>query len=241
MNQLTFDQASASYGVSVAVRDVVATINPGAIVGIIGPNGSGKSTLIKTVAGVVPLSTGKISYGGRVLSQRQTKIAYVPQVEDIRWDFPISALDAILMGRYRSVGWLRRPRQSDRDLAESAMEKLGLGGMGDRHISQFSGGQQQRIFLARTLVQEPEIVLLDEPMTGVDVANQDLMHQIIREFSEQGVIVLMTTHDLDEVQQVCSDVMLLNCQMVAFGPTESTFTPENIRAAFGGYLAVFTN
>lgn len=241
MNQLVFDRVSATYGVSVAIRDVSARIDPGTVVGIIGPNGSGKSTLIKAVAGIVPLSTGAIRIGNEPLQQRHTRIAYVPQVEDIRWDFPISALDAVVMGRYRAVGWLRRPGQKDLELAAAALERLGLGDMGDRHISQFSGGQQQRIFLARTLVQDPEIVLLDEPMTGVDVANQEIINEIIAEFTGRGTIVLIATHDLDEVQEISDSVMLLNCEMIAYGPTATTFTPDNVRAAFGGHIAVFTS
>ena len=143
------------------------------------------------------------------------------------------------MGRYRAAGWLRWPGREDRRRADEALERLGLGGMGNRHISQFSGGQQQRVFLARAMVQDPEIVLLDEPFTGIDITNREVFHATIQEFARAGITVLIATHDLEEVQSTTDFVMCLNRRMVAFGPTSETFTPANLRATFGGQVAVF--
>lgn len=168
------------------------------------------------------------------------RVAYVPQREEVNWDFPATALDVVLMGRYRSVSWFRRPDQANREIAHRALERLGLGGMGERHISQFSGGQQQRIFLARALAQEPMVLLLDEPFTGVDTANRALLHEVVANLAHSGVIVLMATHDLDEVTGCCSSVCCLNQRLVAFGPVQSTYTPATIRETFGGQLAVFS-
>jgi manganese/zinc/iron transport system ATP- binding protein len=228
-----------SYGPNVAVTGATALIQPGAITGIIGPNGSGKSTLLKTIAGVLRPLRGEILLAGSPIRQRAARVAYVPQRDEVHWDFPVTARDVVMMGRYRALGWGRLPGANERRLAEQALEKLGLGGLGHRHISQFSGGQQQRVFLARAMVQDPELVLLDEPFTGVDVTNRAVFHETIREFAAAGIPVLVATHDLDEVRSATTHVLCMNRRMVAFGPTDTTFTPENLKATFGGQVAVF--
>ena len=228
-----------SYGSSVALRGVSADIAPGMIAGVIGPNGSGKSTLLKAIAGVLPVSLGTIRLGDTDIRQHAARVAFVPQREEVNWDFPVTARDVVLMGRYRTKGWLRWPGAADRAMADAALERLGLGGMGERHISQFSGGQQQRIFLARAMVQEPLLVLLDEPFSGVDVTNRAIFHETIRELAGRGIIVMIATHELAEVQQTTDLVLCLNRRMIAFGPTATTYTPVNLRATFGGQVAVF--
>jgi manganese/zinc/iron transport system ATP- binding protein len=237
---LELHDLSLSYGANVALARVSAVIPPGKVVGLVGPNGSGKSTLLKAIAGVLRPSAGTVTLGGTALRPSAGKVAFVPQREEVNWDFPVSASDVVLMGRYRSLGWVKRPGRSDHLRAAAALERLGLGGMGGRHISQFSGGQQQRIFLARALTQDPLLVLLDEPFTGVDVENRAVFHKAIQEFAAAGAAVLMATHDLDEVRATCSHVCLIDHRVVAYGPTETTYTPEMLRATFGGQVAVFT-
>lgn len=237
--RLEIHDLSVRYGANLALTDVNAAVPAGAVVGLIGPNGSGKSTLLKTVAGVVRAATGSITLDGAPIRERASQVAFVPQREEVNWDFPVSARDVVLMGRYRTMGWLRRPGKDDRAVADAALERLGLGGLGHRHISQFSGGQQQRVFLARAMVQDPRAVLLDEPFTGVDVQNRGVFHEAIREFAARGITVLIATHDLGEVQATTDMVMCLNRRMVAFGPTASTYTAANLRATFGGQVAVF--
>jgi manganese/zinc/iron transport system ATP- binding protein len=236
---LVINDLEVSYGATLALRGVNADIAPGTVAGVIGPNGSGKSTLLKAIAGVLNYSRGSVLLGATPIRERARWVAFVPQREEVNWHFPVTARDVVLMGRYRSAGWIRRPGSADHRKAEEALERLGLQGMGDRHISQFSGGQQQRIFLARAMVQDPLVVLLDEPFTGVDVTNRGIFHQAIREFANRGIIVLIATHELGEVQQTTDVVMCLNRRMVAFGPTATTYTPENLRATFGGQVAVF--
>ena len=232
---------SASYGANTALIGIEASIPRGVVVGLVGPNGSGKSTLLKTIAGVIRPDRGSIRVAGQPIRTRATRVAFVPQREEVNWDFPVTARDVVLMGRYRAVGWLRWPGREDRRRADEALARLGLEGMGNRHISQFSGGQQQRVFLARAMVQEPEIVLLDEPFTGIDIHNREVFHEAIQEFARAGITVLIATHDLAEVQSTTDYVMCLNRRMVAFGPTATTYTPENLRATFGGQVAVFEN
>lgn len=236
---LQLRDVAAGYGRSVAVRDVTAEIPPGSVVGIIGPNGAGKSTLLKAIAGVLPLRGGAITLDGTAIGRQHGRVAFVPQREEVNWEFPVTARDVVLMGRFRSAGWLRWPGRADRALAEDALARLGMGGLGGRHISQFSGGQQQRIFLARALVQQPAVVLLDEPFTGIDAPNRQVFHDIIQDLARSGVIVLVATHDLDEVRNTTGYVLSVNRRMVAFGPTPATYTPENLRATFGGQVAVF--
>ncbi|MCZ2110566.1 MAG: metal ABC transporter ATP-binding protein [Dehalococcoidia bacterium] len=237
---LELNNVEAGYGVTFTLRNVSFRAEAGEVVGLIGPNGGGKSTLLKAIAGVLPLRAGTVALGGRPLREYTGRTAFVPQREDVNWEFPATALDVVLMGRYRAAGWFRRPGHADRQLAAAALERLGLGGMGGRHISQFSGGQQQRIFLARAAVQDPLVVLLDEPFTGIDQANRKIFHELIREFASRGCVVLMATHDLDEVASTTTSVACIANRLVAFGPTATTYTPEILRATFGGRVAVFS-
>ncbi len=230
---------TVAYGHNVAVAEATARVEPGTVTGVIGPNGSGKSTLLKAIAGVIRPLRGEILLGGAPIRQRAARVAFVPQREEVHWDFPVTARDVVMMGCYPALGWLRLPGAKERAAADSALERLGLGGLGHRHISQFSGGQQQRIFLARAMVQDPELVLLDEPFTGVDVTNRAIFHETIQAFAAAGVSVLVATHDLEEVKTTTSHVMCMNRRMVAYGPTAETYTPENLKATFGGQVAVF--
>ena len=236
---LTARAVEVGYATTFVLRDISFDAGGGDVVGLIGPNGSGKSTLLKAIAGVLPMRGGDIRLDGAPLRSVADRVAFVPQREEVNWDFPVTALDVVLMGRYRHAGWFRRPGGEDRRRAADALDRLGLGGMGGRHISQFSGGQQQRVFLARAMVQEPLLVILDEPFTGIDAENRAVFHETIREFSAAGAIVLMATHDLDEVRATCSHVCCLNGRLVAYGPTQRTFIPENLRLTFGGRVAVF--
>lgn len=236
---LTLHGLTVTYGRLTALADIELVFQPGTVVGVIGPNGGGKSTLLKAIAGVVKPRYGELLYGGQRLDRHTAHIAYVPQADEVNWDFPLSARDVVLMGCYPAVGWLRRPGAAEHRRVDAALERLGLGALADRHISQFSGGQQQRIFLARALVQEPHIVLLDEPLTGVDVANRGVLHAMLREWAEAGCIVLMATHDLEEVRSTCDALLCLNRRLVAYGPTATTFTAKTLRATFGGQVAVF--
>jgi manganese/zinc/iron transport system ATP- binding protein len=237
---LTLDGVEVGYDSTFVLSGVSFEAQPGDVVGVIGPNGGGKSTLLKATARVLPLRSGRIALAGRPLGEYGGRIAFVPQREDVNWDFPVTALDVVMMGRYRSMGWLRWPSRADRARAAEALKRLGLGGMGGRHISQFSGGQQQRIFLARALVQDPVVVLLDEPFTGIDAANRAVFHQAIADFAAAGVIVLIATHDLEEMAAICSHVCCVNQRLVAFGTVSEAYTPETLKETFAGRLAVFT-
>jgi manganese/zinc/iron transport system ATP- binding protein len=237
---LAVDDLEVGHGSTFVLRGISFAAAPGDVVGLIGPNGSGKSTLLRGIAGMLPARAGSITLGGAPIARLRARVAFVPQREDVNWDFPVTARDVVLMGRYRQAGWLRRPGRDDIERATAALSRLGLAEIGGRHISAFSGGQQQRIFLARAIVQDPLVVLLDEPFTGVDAENREVLHETVRSFAREGRIVLMATHDLDEVSTLCSHVCALSGRLVAFGPTATTFTPAVLRQTFGGRVAVFT-
>lgn len=239
MTFLTLEHITVRYGHILALDDVSLTIPGGVLTGLIGPNGGGKSTLIKAIAGEVTDLEGSVSVDGASIDRARTRVAYVPQAREVNWDFPLSARDLVMMGIYRDLGWLRRPSPAQHERVEQALARLRIDGMGDRHISQFSGGQQQRLFLARAVVQRPEIVLLDEPMTGLDVTTREIIHEMIDEFVRSGAAVVLASHDLDEVRQICDRLVCLNRRAIAAGPTAETFTAGNLRATFGGRIAVF--
>jgi manganese/zinc/iron transport system ATP- binding protein len=220
--------------------DVDLQLPEGKLVGIIGPNGAGKSTMIKAVMGLIPKASGWVKIYGKPYEEQRQLIGYVPQRESVDWDFPISALEVVLMGRYGRVGWIRRVGKEDRRIAEEALEKVGMGEFRDRQISQLSGGQQQRIFLARALAQDARIYLMDEPFAGVDAATERAIIDILIELRRQERTILVVHHDLQTVTQYFDWVIMLNMRVVASGPTDEMYTDENLQRTYGGKLTVLS-
>ncbi|MBW3539258.1 MAG: metal ABC transporter ATP-binding protein [Planctomycetes bacterium] len=218
--------------------NVDLTIPEPRLVGIVGPNGAGKSTLIKAILGLVPMAGGRIRVYGKPFEKQRRLVGYVPQRESVDWDFPVSAFDAVLMGTYGELGWLRRPGRRQRQRAMECLEKVGISHLANRQIGQLSGGQQQRVFLARALAQQAQIYFMDEPMAGVDAATERVIFELLRELHTQGKTVLVVHHDLRTVPGYFDDVVLLNMRLVASGPVETTFTPENLRKTYGGRLSI---
>ncbi|MDE2742518.1 MAG: ABC transporter ATP-binding protein, partial [Gemmatimonadota bacterium] len=195
--------------------DVDLDVPEGQLVGIIGPNGSGKSTMIKAIMDLVPKASGWVKIYGEDYSQMRKIIGYVPQRESVDWDFPVSALDVVLMGRYGHVGWMRRPSKEDRRLAWAALDEVGMTPFAERQISQLSGGQQQRVFLARALAQEARIYIMDEPLAGVDAATERAIIASLVALREQGKTILVVHHDLQTVTEYFDWVIMLNMRVVA--------------------------
>jgi manganese/zinc/iron transport system ATP- binding protein len=220
------------------VWDVDLTFREPRLVGVLGPNGAGKSTLLKALLGLVPLASGEVRVFGEPLARQRRRVGYVPQRESVDWDFPVNVLDVVLMGTYGKLGWFRRPGARERAWATQCLEKVGMADLARRQISQLSGGQQQRVFLARALAQEAEIYFMDEPMAGVDAATEQVVFNLLREFRDQGKLVIVVHHDLRTVPRYFDDVVLLNLRLVASGPVTTTFTPENLRKTYGGRLAL---
>lgn len=212
----------------------------GKLVGIVGPNGAGKSTLIKAAMGLLPLSSGWVLAFGKPLRENRHRVGYVPQREEIDWDFPVSVMDVVLMGRYGRLGWLKRPGRADRDLARACLDKVRMLPFADRQIANLSGGQQQRVFLARALAQESDLYFMDEPFAGVDAATEEAIIGLLRELCQAGRTVCVVHHDLASVPEYFDWLILLNLRLVGCGPTAEMFTPEKLSKTYGGQLTVMT-
>ena len=231
---LVFRDLTVAYGRKTVLQGVSADIARGQVIGIIGPNGGGKSTLLKAILGMAPVLSGSVTLFGKPSYAMRSRIAYVPQREVIDWDFPVSVRDVVLMGRYPRSGWLRRIGPHDRDIAEEQLRRVDMLEHGDDQIGQLSGGQQQRVFIARALAQEAEVLLLDEPMTGIDAGTQEVIMQIIEEQRVAGKIVLLATHDLVSASCACDCLCCVNERMISYGPLDETYTSDNLAETYGG-------
>ncbi len=228
-------QLTVRYQQNDALIDLTATINPGEQIAIVGPNGAGKSTLLKVIAGLQAPVAGAIRFFGAERAAPNA-IAYVPQRLQVDWRFPVSVSDVVLMGRVGQIGLFRWPSRHDRLLVQCALERVGLAAFANRQISQLSGGQQQRVFLARALAQEARLLLMDEPLTGLDIPSQDEIFRALAALRSEGVTILTALHDLQQAARYFDRVMLLNRRLIAFGKPETVFTAANLVATYGGHL-----
>jgi ABC-type Mn2+/Zn2+ transport system ATPase subunit len=233
----------AEYGRGQPVLEQVTfTVPCGERAAIVGPNGAGKSTLFKVIVGLLPHTTGDVLVHGHSHHAGDCpSIGYVPQREGVDWNFPLTVLDVVLMGRVKEVGWVRRPARADRELALTALSQVGLDSLAGRHIGSLSGGQQQRMFIARALAQGADVLLLDEPFSGVDVEAQAAILDLLDGLRERGVTVLLSTHDLGLATSRFDRLLLLNRRLLANGPAETVLTPEQLARAYGGRLTFWQN
>lgn len=232
-------QLSVNYDKTPVLWDVTMEIPKGKLVGIIGPNGAGKSTFIKTVLGLIPPLSGKVSFLGKPLKKMRKRVAYVPQRETVDWDFPITVRNLVLMGRYGRLGVLRWPRKADWAAADHYLESVGMLQYADRQISQLSGGQQQRVFIARALLQEADIYFLDEPLAGIDKASEKVIIDIMKKLRDQGKTVFVVHHDLNTAENFFDWAILLNMRLVAYGPMSEVFIPEKLNTTYGKNYSLF--
>ncbi|MGX1433245.1 manganese/zinc/iron transport system ATP- binding protein [Cytobacillus horneckiae] len=237
LNPVDVKNLTVAYQKKAVLKNVTFTVPEGKLIGIIGPNGAGKSTLIKAVLGLIPKASGEVKIYNKKYRAKDRIVGYVPQRGSVDWDFPTSALDVVLMGRYGHVGWFKRPSKQDNQIARECLEKVGMEGYADRQISQLSGGQQQRVFLARALAQDAKVYFMDEPFVGVDAATERAIIDLLNELKSQGKTVLVVHHDLQTVKDYFDDCLLLNVETIASGPTEQVFTMENLHQTYGGKLA----
>ncbi len=225
-----------------ALRHASFTIPRGTVTALVGVNGAGKSTLFKAIMGFVPVARGDIRLLGLTVQDalKQNLISYVPQSEEVDWSFPVLVEDVVMMGRYGHMGFLRRPRQADRDAVDAALARVNMLDYRHRQIGELSGGQKKRVFLARALAQDGQVILLDEPFTGVDVKTEEQIIALLRDLRDEGRVMLVSTHNLGSVPEFCDRTVLVKGTVLAHGPTETTFTRENLELAFGGVLRHFT-
>ncbi|NJM84482.1 MAG: manganese/iron ABC transporter ATP-binding protein [Tabrizicola sp.] len=225
-----------------ALRDASFAIPKGTITGLVGVNGAGKSTLFKAIMGFLPLAAGSIRLLGKSVPDalRENLVAYVPQSEEVDWTFPVLVEDVVMMGRYGHMGFLRRPAARDREKVSQALARVGMTDLRHRQIGELSGGQRKRVFLARALAQEGQVILLDEPFTGVDVKTEEQIVALLGELRGEGRVMLVSTHNLGSVPEFCDRTILVKGTVLAHGPTETVFTRDNLERAFGGVLRHFT-
>ena len=221
-----------------ALQNINCSLHSGTICGLVGVNGAGKSTLFNTIMGFIKPTTGSVKIMGQDIpaALKKNLVSYVPQTEDVDWNFPVLVEDVVMMGRYGHMGFLRRPSKTDHSAVSEALERVGMSAYKKRQIGELSGGQKKRIFVARALAQGGRIILLDEPFTGVDIKTEEALITLFRSLAAEDHLILVSTHNLGSVPSFCDEVMLINKDLLAYGPVETTFTQNNLAKTFGGML-----
>lgn len=240
-HRLEIENISVAYKDRYALRDVTFQVPHGARVAVVGPNGAGKSTLFKALVGLSSLQNGQILIHGVPLGTHKDCVAYVPQREEVDWRFPVTVYDVVMMGRFGMRGWFARPNHEDHEAVRRSLDEMGITNLTKASIGDLSGGQQQRVFLARALAQNPHILLMDEPFTGVDVTTQDATLSLLDRLREREVTTIISTHDLNLAATRFDAVVLLNKELIAYGPPQAVLNPQNLASAFGNSLLVIEN
>ena len=232
---LDVHKLGARYNGHLALENITFHLHAGERVAVVGPNGAGKSTLFKVIAGVLQPASGEVNIYGSV-PRGHVCIAYIPQRSQVDWNFPVNVADVAMMGRIAKLGPLGWPKKRDWDLVNQALEIVKLTELSKRQISQLSGGQQQRMFIARALAQEAQLMLMDEPLSGLDTPSQESILSLLDELQRQKVTVMVATHDLDQAAEHFDRIMLLNHRLIGFGPPEQILQTEKLIQAYGGRL-----
>ncbi len=218
-----------------AINDISFCLQPGQIMGLLGPNGAGKSTLVKAILGLVPVSKGAVKFASRPLKRQLKKVAYVPQRNQIDWDYPITVEKVVMMGRIPATGWFRKPSPSSYHIVRNALEKVGMWQYRQRQIRDLSGGQQQRVFLARAIAQQADLLFFDEPFNNIDRQTESIIFQTFAELKQQKKALLVISHDLGLTLNNYDRFLLLNHQIIATGSKQEVLTKENLQKAYGKF------
>ena len=229
---------SAGYGGRTALEHVTISVEPGSLLAVVGPNGAGKSTLLKLMAGLLQPWSGRIEMLGAPPGREARRIAYVPQAELVDWAFPVTVEDVVMMGRFPRLGPVRRPGPDDRRAVGEALAKVHMDNHRHTQIGRLSGGQRRRVFLARALAAEPDVFLLDEPVTGIDATTQELLMDLLEDEAARGKTVVATTHDLACAAQRFHRVLAVNRTVVAYGASNLVLDADVLARAYGGHLLV---
>lgn len=242
MNRSALDVShlTVCYEKKPAIWEANLNIPQGSMAGIVGPNGAGKSTFLKAVLGIIPPTSGSVSFFGESYKKVKKRVAYVPQRESVDWDYPISARDVVLMGLYKKIGLCRWIGKQYKKQAEEALDRLGMLPLASRQIGELSGGQQQRVFLARAIVQDADLYVMDEPFAGIDATTEKVILDLMHDLKKKGATVLCVHHDLPTVADYFDHLTLLNLTVVANGKTEEVFTKEQLIKCYGGRLELLT-
>jgi len=229
---------SCGYGSHPVLSNVTLDIYPGDFVGFLGPSGSGKTTLLRAILGSTDIYHGEILIDHISTSFKRPKIGYVPQLETIDWNFPVTVEEVVLMGRTMDNVLFPWHSTADKEIAYEMLDRLGIENLGRRHIQELSGGQQQRVFLARALVSNPNLLLLDEPTTGVDIKTRDEVMHLLHDLNHQGITILLTTHEINAVAAHLPTIVCMNNTIIAKGSPSDVFTPENFLKTYNTELLV---
>jgi ABC-type Mn2+/Zn2+ transport system ATPase subunit len=240
---IDLNNVTVAYHGKVALHKASLKLEAGSICGLVGMNGAGKSTLFKAIMGFVKPATGRVLINGLPIrrAQKSNLVAYVPQSEDVDWQFPVSVEDVVMMGRYGYMNLLRIPRSLDKRLVRESLERVQMWQMRFNQIGELSGGQKKRAFFARALAQEAKVLLLDEPFAGVDIKTEKAIVDLLLELRQAGYTILISTHDLASIGTFCDRVVLINRSILAYGKTADVFTEENLTRTFGGTVGDFSN
>jgi manganese/iron transport system ATP-binding protein len=233
---LEVNHLAVNYRGVCGLNPVSFQIAPGQWVGVIGPNGAGKSTMLKAMLGLIPSATGVVQYCTCPLHQQLERVAYVPQRSQVDWDYPITVWNVVMMARTRSLGWFRDPGRAAQNIVSAALERVDILDLKQRRIGELSGGQQQRVFLARALAQQAEVLLFDEPFTGIDKKTEGIILNIFDELRVDGKILLVSSHDWGQTLTRLDRLLLLNQRLIADGSPQQVMTPENLHQAYGASL-----
>lgn len=238
---LEVSNLNVSYYGNDAIQQINIKVKPGHLVGIIGPNGAGKSTFIKALLNLIPKNSGDVLFSGKSFHEIKKSIAYVPQRNQIDWDFPISVLDTVLIGTYPELGLFKRPGKKEKKWALQCLKKVGMDRFSKRQIGELSGGQQQRVFLARALAQKADLLFLDEPFVGVDMSSESMIIHLLKELVAEGKTIFVVHHDLSKVSEYFDQIILLNKKLISFGDVETVFQKEVLSKAYSDPFSFLNN
>ena len=234
--RLEIENVCVYYGKNPALKNITFSVEEGKNIALIGPNGAGKSTLFKALVGLLPLDSGRIFIHGLPVGHHKDCVAYVPQKEEIDWLFPITVLEVVMMGRFGKISRFKKPSKKDLDIVYDSLNQMGIIDLALSKISDLSGGQQQKVFIARAIAQEPHILLMDEPFTGVDMSTKETILDFLDDSRKSNVTVIIATHDLNMAAKNFENILLLNKEIIAYGSSLEVFTQKNLDKAFGSHV-----
>lgn len=226
------EDLTLAYNENPVVWDADVEIMNNTRTAIIGPNGAGKSTFLKGILGLIEPLAGEVKIMGKSPKDARKHIAYIPQTASVNWDFPTNVLDVVLMGRYKSLGWIKRPGKKDMEIAKEALNKMGMYEYKNRQISELSGGQRQRVFLARAICSDAQIYFMDEPLAGVDMTTEKIIMDTIKDFQANGKTIVAVHHDLNTIKEYFDHLVIINRRVIAYGSMDQAFTEENLQIAY---------
>ena len=236
---IDINNLSVTLSGNLILDSISVSVEKGMLTGLIGPNGAGKSTLLKAILGLIPVNQGTITFFGKPLNEIRKEIAFVPQRQEIDWDFPATVEEIVLMGRFPFTGFFKRYSSEDKFEVEQALASAGITNLKNRQIGKLSGGQQQRVFIARALAQQASLIILDEPFAGIDAATEETIREVFIQLKNIGKTVLIVHHDLQTAAEYFDRLILLNVKIIEEGKKEDVLKEENLVSAYGRKVKLY--